>query len=57
MKRWECMEAGCDAVVTAGDDDELVEKVNDHVRAAHDSYELEEIILAGATEVADDGAD
>jgi predicted small metal-binding protein len=57
MKRWECMEAGCDAVVTAGDEDELVEKVNDHVRAAHDSYELEEIILAGATEVDDDGAD
>jgi predicted small metal-binding protein len=42
------MEIDCDAVVTASSDDELVEAVNAHVREAHDSYELEEIILAGA---------
>ena len=47
-RRWRCMEIDCDAVVTASSDDELVEAVNAHVREAHDSYELEEIILAGA---------
>lgn len=45
------MEIGCDAVVTAETDDELVEAANAHVREAHDSYELEEIILAGAEDV------
>jgi predicted small metal-binding protein len=55
MKRWECLEAGCEAVVTAVDDDELVEKVNAHVGEAHGSYELEDVILAGAEEADDDG--
>ncbi len=50
-RRWRCMEIGCDAVVTAETDDELVEAANAHVREAHDSYELEEIILAGAEDV------
>lgn len=50
MLRWTCLEAGCNAVVTAGDEDELIEKVNAHVGEAHDSYELEDIILANATE-------
>ena len=56
MKRWECMEAGCSAVVIAADEDELVERVNAHVSEAHDSYELEDVILADAVEV-DDGGD
>ena len=56
MMRWECMEAGCGAVVMAEDEDELIAKVNEHVGAAHDSYELEEVIVAGAVEV-DDGGD
>jgi hypothetical protein len=34
--------------VEADSDDELVEAANAHVREAHDSYELEEVILAGA---------
>jgi predicted small metal-binding protein len=42
------MEIECDVVVTADSDDELVEAVNAHVREAHNSYELEEVILAGA---------
>jgi predicted small metal-binding protein len=54
VKKWECLEAGCDAVVTAEDDDELIAKVNEHVGEAHGSYELEDVILAGAVEV-DDG--
>jgi hypothetical protein len=56
MLRWECLEAGCGAIVTAGGEDELVEKVNAHVSEAHASYELEDVILANAEEV-DDGGD
>ena len=55
MKRWECLEVECGAVVTAASDDELVEAVNAHVREAHGSIELEEVILAGAAEVPDGG--
>ena len=55
MKRWACMEAGCSAVVTAADEGELIEKVNAHVSEAHDSYELEDVIIANATETGDDG--
>jgi predicted small metal-binding protein len=54
VKRWECLEAGCGAVVTAADDEELIEKVNAHVTEAHGSYELEDVILAGAEDVDDD---
>jgi len=54
-KRWECLEAGCGAVVTGASEEELVEAVNAHVRAAHASYELEEVILAAAEDAADVG--
>lgn len=46
--RWRCLEPGCGAVVQAASGDELVEMANAHVREVHDSYELEEVILAGA---------
>jgi predicted small metal-binding protein len=49
-RRWECLEVGCGAVITAGSDDELVEAANAHVGEAHGSYELEEMILAVAEE-------
>jgi len=45
------MEAGCEFVVMAESDDELIEAVNAHVSEAHDSYELEEVVLAGAEDV------
>jgi hypothetical protein len=45
------MEAGCDAIVTAHGEEELVEKVNAHVSEAHDSYELEDVILADSEDV------
>lgn len=45
------MEAGCTAVVTAEGEDELIERVNAHVSEAHDSYELEDVILADAEDV------
>lgn len=54
MLRWDCLEAGCDAIVTAPDEDALVEAVNAHVGEAHGSYELEDVILAGAEEVTDE---
>jgi predicted small metal-binding protein len=47
-RRWECLEVGCGAVITAGTDEELVEAANAHVGEAHGSYELEEMILAVA---------
>ena len=53
VKRWACLEAGCSTIVIAADEDELVEKVNAHVSEAHDSYELEDVILAGAEDSED----
>ena len=53
MLRWECMEADCGEVVTAADEDALVEAVNTHVGEAHGSYELEDVIVANAEEVED----
>ena len=47
-RRWQCLEVGCDATISAPSDEELVEAANAHVREAHDSYELEEVILAAA---------
>ena len=55
MRRWECLEAGCGFSVTAESDDELVAAAQAHVREAHGSIELEEVILAGATEAPDGG--
>jgi predicted small metal-binding protein len=54
-KRWQCLDVGCGAVISAGSDDELVEAANAHVREAHGSYELEEMILAVAEEAPDEG--
>lgn len=46
--RWRCLEPGCTFAVEAAADEELVDAANAHMREAHDSYELEEVILAGA---------
>jgi predicted small metal-binding protein len=50
-KQFVCLEAGCDTVIEANGDEELIQAVQDHVAKAHNSFELEEFILAGATEV------
>ena len=55
-KRWLCLDVGCGAVVAAGSDEVLVEAANAHMREAHGSYELEEMILAVAEDAPDDGA-
>ena len=52
-KQWSCNEHDCGEVVTAETLDELVEKANAHMRAAHDSYELEEMIEDAAVDVPD----
>ena len=50
-KQFVCLEAGCQKVIQADTDDDLVEAVQEHVAKAHNSFELDEFILAGATEV------
>ena len=47
-RRWQCLEVGCGATISAASDEELVAAVNEHVHTAHDSYELEEVVLANA---------
>lgn len=50
-KRFVCLEAGCETVIEADTDEELVRAVQEHVAAVHNSFELDEFILAGASEV------
>ncbi len=50
-KQWSCNEDKCGEVVTANSIEELIELVNGHMRAAHDSYELEEMIEDAAIDV------
>ncbi|MEY4226480.1 MAG: hypothetical protein RL190_1237 [Actinomycetota bacterium] len=50
-KQWSCNEDRCGEVVTADSIEELIELVNGHMRAAHDSYELEEMIEDAAIDV------
>jgi predicted small metal-binding protein len=47
--RYECLEAGCEFDVQAASDEELIELVQRHMSEAHDSFELEDVILANAT--------
>jgi predicted small metal-binding protein len=49
-KQFVCLEADCERVIEANSDDELVRAVQEHVAEAHNSFELEDFILAGATE-------
>jgi predicted small metal-binding protein len=50
-KQFVCLEAGCETVIEANSDNELIQAVQQHVAEAHDSFELDDFILAGATEV------
>jgi len=54
-RRWQCLEVDCDIAVEAASDEELVAAVNAHVREAHGSYELEEVILAAAEDEPEGG--
>jgi predicted small metal-binding protein len=50
-KQFVCLEAGCDRIIEAESDEELIKAVQAHVAEAHNSFELDEFIIAGATEV------
>lgn len=47
--RFECLEADCEFEVEAATDEELIDVVQRHMSDAHDSFELEDVILANAT--------
>lgn len=47
-KRYECLELDCDFVYRSDDDDDLVAAVEQHMAEEHDTFELEEVILANA---------
>ncbi|MBV9311908.1 MAG: DUF1059 domain-containing protein [Solirubrobacterales bacterium] len=53
-KQFVCLEAGCEMVIEANSDEELIRAVQEHVAEAHQSFELDDFILAGATEVESD---
>jgi predicted small metal-binding protein len=53
-KQFVCLEAGCERLIEANSDQELIRAVQEHVAEAHNSFELEDFILAGATEVDSD---
>jgi predicted small metal-binding protein len=50
QKQFVCLEAGCQAVIKADTDEDLVQGVQQHMADVHNSFELDEFILAGATE-------
>ena len=49
-RAWHCLEVDCGTVVTADDDQQLVVAVNRHMAAAHESFELEEVVLDAASD-------
>ena len=52
-RRYECLDAGCGAVIVAPDERALVEAVHRHMADQHGSFELEEVIIDMSTEVED----
>ncbi|MDX6583589.1 MAG: hypothetical protein QOI10_2773 [Solirubrobacterales bacterium] len=48
---YRCLDAGCDVEIQAADERTLIEAVQAHVAEAHDSFELEDVIVDMATEV------
>jgi predicted small metal-binding protein len=53
-RRYECLDAGCGAIIVAPDEAGLVEAVHRHMAEEHGSFELEEVIIDMSTEVEDD---
>jgi len=50
-RRYECLDAGCGAVIVGPDQAALVEAVHRHMAEEHGSFELEEVIIDMSTEV------
>jgi predicted small metal-binding protein len=53
-RQYECLDAGCGAIIVAADERSLVEAVQRHMAEEHGSFELEDVIIDMSTEV-DDG--
>lgn len=49
--QYQCLDAGCDAVIVAADTEALVAAVHEHMADEHDSFELEDVIIDASTEV------
>ena len=49
-RQYECLDAGCGAVIVADDEDGLIEAVHKHMADEHDSFELEDVIVDTSTE-------
>ena len=50
--RYECLEAGCGWSTEVGSEKELLEVVGAHMADAHDTFELEDVIIDAAVPVA-----
>jgi predicted small metal-binding protein len=48
---YECLEPGCGWKTTAASEEELVREVSEHMAGAHDSFELEDVIIDNAVAV------
>ena len=55
--RYECLDVDCGEVIVAPDRDTLVERVHGHMSEAHESFELEDVIVDASTEVPDGEAE
>jgi predicted small metal-binding protein len=47
--RFECLETGCDAIIEAITEEELLDTVHRHMADDHGTFELEDVILDNAT--------
>ena len=50
-KRWTCLEAGCGHEVVAADLGAVVRGAQEHMREAHASVELEDVVEAAVEDV------
>lgn len=50
-RRYECLDAACGAEIVAADEQALVDAVQRHMADAHDSFELDDVIIDMSTEV------
>jgi predicted small metal-binding protein len=48
---YECLDADCGHIIVAADQAALVAAVQEHMSSAHDSFELEDVIVDTSVEV------
>jgi predicted small metal-binding protein len=49
-RQYQCLDAGCEAIIVAPDEEALVEAVQRHMADEHGSFELEDVIIDMSTE-------